>query len=337
MTDDQFAIEFDFKVLSKSARIIEGIASLPSVDREKEVILKSAIAEALEGFMELPILHLNHTERPVGLVTKAEIRPEGLYIRAIIREKNGSDDVWEKIENGEYGKFSIYGRRRKYSPECRLSPHSRTEGRPCITKGLYLDSISVVDTSAAVNQGTWLSVVKALVADQENYINPEQLTESVTQNVPIRGTQMVDNVENPEVVGGEEIQNSQIEVPETPETPEVQKAESDVTLTDTLAEIQKSLALLVEKHSSEPEKTIEKADVGDEPDIETIVKARVESELTEIQKAFDDKIAELVARIEKMEEETIKKGGEIVVIPQDAVYGNQFGNATALRKFEEVR
>lgn len=336
MTDDQFAIEFDFKVLSKSDRIIEGIASLPSVDREKEVILKSAIAEALDGFMELPILHLNHTERPVGLVTKAEIRPEGLYVRAIIREKNGSDEVWEKIENGEYGKFSIYGRRRKYTPECRLSPHSRTEGRPCITKALYLDSISVVETASAVNQGTWLNVVKALTADQENYLNSEQLTESVIQNVPIRGTKMVDEIENPDVAGEMVVEKAEPETPMTPETPEVQKAESDPALTETLAAIQKSLADLVAQKCDETE-TVEKAEVLGETDVETLVKARVESELEDIKKAYDDKIAELVARIEKMEDETIKKGGEIVVIPQDAVYGNQFGNATALRKFEEVR
>lgn len=58
-------------------------------------------------------------------------------------------------------------------------------------------------------------------------------------------------------------------------------------------------------------------------EIDTIVKARTEeiskaymSQLDEITKAYDEKVGLLAARIEKMENETIRKGGSVVVIQE---------------------
>jgi polyhydroxyalkanoate synthesis regulator phasin len=57
-------------------------------------------------------------------------------------------------------------------------------------------------------------------------------------------------------------------------------------------------------------------------DIDTIVKARTEeiskaysAQLDEIKKAYDAKFTELASKVEKMENETIRKGGNVVVIP----------------------
>lgn len=341
MEYDNFEIGFDFKVLCKSDRLIDGIASLPTVDREKEIILKSAIENALEGFMELPVLHLQHTERSIGLVTKAELRPEGLYIRAVIREKNGSDDVWRGIESGKYGKYSVYGRRVKYTPECRLSPHIRTEDKPCITKAMYLDSISVVETATAVNQGTWLNVVKALVDEQENYLNSQWSNKSLIQNENSdynRGKHMesenVNPVEESEVMDETPVEKAEVEV-QTPDIPTVDTADSMGEFRGMLTEIQKSLNSLVIKCNDTVEETVQKAEL--DTDIETIVKARVNAEVEVIRKAFDDKITELTARIEKMENETIQKGGAPVIIASEFEMPSGFGNASALRKFDEVR
>lgn len=58
-------------------------------------------------------------------------------------------------------------------------------------------------------------------------------------------------------------------------------------------------------------------------EIDTIVKARTEEiskaymgQLEEIKKAYDAKFVELSSKVEKMEQETIRKGGNVVVIPE---------------------
>lgn len=326
MSTDNFALDFDFKVLCSSKRIIEGIATLPTLDRQKEIILKSAIAASLEGFMELPILHVMHQERPIGIVTKAEVRPEGLYIRATLKQ-HGTDDVWDKIVKGEYGKFSIYGRRTEYSPECRLPSTIRSEVSPCITKSMHFDSISVVSNVSAVNSDTWLTVAKAIVEDRENYLSPDRSKGTVIQNdsVQNRGTEMVDELETPVTPS--------VETPVSEPEPEiVQKADPMDEFRLLLTEVKD---LLVVQKAETP--VVQKAEL-ETPDLETIVKARVATEVETIRKAFDDKVAELTARIEKMENETIKKGGSVVVIKDEYDTANaSFGNASALRMFDEAK
>jgi hypothetical protein len=87
-------------------------------------------------------------------------------------------------------------------------------------------------------------------------------------------------------------------------------------------------------------------------EVDTIIKARTEeiskaytaqfdeikkanlAAIDEIKKAYDAKIAELTTRVDKMSEETIRKGGSIVVIPQLLDPQNQglMSNADALAK-----
>ena len=80
-------------------------------------------------------------------------------------------------------------------------------------------------------------------------------------------------------------------------------------------------------------------------EIDTIVKARTEEiskaymgQLEEIKKAYDAKFVELTSKMEKMENETIRKGGSVVVIPE--LLGGQGGstsNADALARMQEGR
>jgi len=77
-------------------------------------------------------------------------------------------------------------------------------------------------------------------------------------------------------------------------------------------------------------------------EIDTIVKARTEeiskayvTQIDEIKKAYDAKFAEFTAKIEKMEQETIRKGGSVVVIPE--LLGNDGGmlsNADAIARMQ---
>ena len=164
-----FEVSFDFEVLSKSDRTIRGVASVESIDRENELITKSALKEAIGGFEQLPILHYQHTERPVGICTKAQITDRGLEIEGKIPNHPQWDDIWERITKGDLTKYSIHGRRRVFTPECKLAVNSRES--PCITKGLYLDSISIVSGASAINQDTFVEVVKAMYDDLSSSAN----------------------------------------------------------------------------------------------------------------------------------------------------------------------
>ena len=141
------------------------MVSSPKPDRENEVIETSAMRQALHNFMKHPILHLQHTERPVGIAIEAVVKSTGeTHIEAEIFETDDTDDVWDLIEKGGLSKFSIYGRRKQTAGQCHLSPNQRSG--PCITKSLDLWSISIVGTNA-VNQDTYLEIAKAHLAEDE--------------------------------------------------------------------------------------------------------------------------------------------------------------------------
>lgn len=150
-----------------SDRLIRGCASVPKVDQENEIVVTDAIRDALSDFMVLPILHLDHTERPIGIVTKAEIDNSGaLQIEAKIKPTDCCSDVWDRIKADELTQFSIYGRRREGSNSCRMRPEHRTE--PCTTSKLFLDSISICPKNMAINENTFLEIVKGIVAKSMN-------------------------------------------------------------------------------------------------------------------------------------------------------------------------
>ncbi len=153
---NDFELRIDFK--PTTGRQIEGRAHFEKVDKENELILLEAIGDSLPQFMKHPILHVQHTERPVGTVTKSVINLEdrAIDLVASIFETEDTDDVWHEIKSGSLNKFSIYGKRLKGSPECSIPPSARTS--PCITKALVLYSISVVGDNA-INDGTYLTPV----------------------------------------------------------------------------------------------------------------------------------------------------------------------------------
>ena len=78
----------------------------------------------------------------------------------------------------------------------------------------------------------------------------------------------------------------------------------------------------MDEHEEDAQEYVTKALVPIE-EIDTIVKARTEEiskaymgQLDEIRKAYDEKFDKLSEKIEKMENETIRKGGSVVVIPE---------------------
>jgi len=152
----------DLKVIAGSDRRIWGLASSPDPDRENDSITRAAMEEALAFFMRHPILHLYHTERPVGIVSRAWFKGDDLFIEGKIWDGPDLDDVWNLIQRGILTQWSIKGRPRKRTGgSCPLPPALRTS--PCSIESLWLDSISICPKGTAMNQKTFADVVKGMI------------------------------------------------------------------------------------------------------------------------------------------------------------------------------
>lgn len=301
----ELSFSIDFSILSD--RRIGGLAHFEQADLENEIIEIDAILKALPDFMEHPVIHYQHTERPIGTITKAEIKDKGLWIEGSIYDTPDTDDVWDEIQNGSLNKYSIYGRRLKGNDQCRIPPENRMS--PCVTKAIALWSISAVGDNA-INQMTFLEVMKAL-----------------------RGDTVTDTEEE-----------TKQKAEETPQEPELLKAEGNMSsILERISGLEETVKGLTTpapqedetEKAEEPEEVVEeKAEPEDEPEEETkgcgcakaapiesdpadeIVKADViQKAFDEFKKANDLRFAELESRIVEMEAQTIKKGGNVVIIP----------------------
>jgi hypothetical protein len=305
-----FEVSFDFEVLSKSERTIRGVASVESIDRENELITKSALKEAIGGFEQLPILHYQHTERPIGICTKAQITDRGLEIEGKIPNHPQWDDIWERITKGDLTKYSIHGRRRVFSPECKLAVNSRDS--PCITKGLYLDSISIVSGSTAINQDTFVEVVKAMrdelakSTDNLNIVNDnssivmaeeQDITKSeVEQTITSNAVPAVHNADDMTLATKampatdvDQMSGRSAADQESLVTSEIVKARAEFE--SKFDELSKAISVIPELQNK----------------IEELTKAN--SELTEQNKSLSEKL-------ESVSNEVILKGTQPVVIPE---------------------
>ncbi len=318
-------------------REIYGVAHVPTIDRENEIILSDAIREALPQYMELPILHVQHTERPVGTVTKALVDDEGkLHLYGKIKETPDTDDVWEDILKGELNKFSVFGKRLIGTPECAISPGQRYN--PCITKAMHLFSISIVGDNA-MNQDTFLKVAKAYNSESDGMEEEEKK----------------DDKEEVEKCGKVCTKGDEEEQVEKSDEPALAHEPTNISsIMSRLDGLEKSFTEFTAKKDDEVEKseegddkmeedkkkdeTVEKAApvVEDKVEVSPAPEYVVKAELTQyITKAEFDTISkaytELKDRVDKMEKETIEKGGNVVIIQNDFMKDNpHMGNLDSI-------
>jgi hypothetical protein len=179
MTDEKINTwDYDPKALLLSSRKVKGIFHKSEVDKDGEFITPDAIRKSIPDYMHLPALHDFHKERPVGLATKVWELDGGRFgFEGVIKATSDCDDVWDKIQKGNYDHVSIFGKREHGNSNCSLPAPLRTG--PCITSGVRLDSISVCDDNAR-NDSTSLEVRKGMkmVFDAETLIKAETATSS---------------------------------------------------------------------------------------------------------------------------------------------------------------
>src|SRR5208337_3445396 len=166
---------FDIQGILASTRKIRGTFHVPKVDKDNEFITEEAMDKAMHDYMHLPVISEYHKERPIGLVTKSWKTKDGEYhFEGVMKDTSDCDDVWQKVQKGEYDMLSIAGKRTDISSECSTHPLLRSKDRPCVTKGLRLDSISACDEGAR-NDETHLEPVTKAQEDTGPYLYTTKL------------------------------------------------------------------------------------------------------------------------------------------------------------------
>ena len=154
----------DFKVAKKNDSDvpegmikIKGIANAPVVDRVGDFIpISTWDTETLTEFMKNPIVLREHDPRnPIGKITKAEARTEGLYVEALISDVY--PDTQKLIKQGILKTFSISYKLKDFDIE-------ESTGN-WILKDLDLREISVVSVPA--NQDSFFEQSKHILSEDE--------------------------------------------------------------------------------------------------------------------------------------------------------------------------
>jgi HK97 family phage prohead protease len=116
--------------VDREQRVVMGYASTEAVDAAGEIVLKSAIEDALDDYLQFSNVREMHQLSAVGIAEEASVDDKGLYIAAKI-----TDDVaWGKVTSGTYKGFSIGGKTLARDPK----------NKKIITK-IALNEISLVD------------------------------------------------------------------------------------------------------------------------------------------------------------------------------------------------
>lgn len=119
--------------IDDDAHMVFGYASTDKRDQQGEIILKSAMEQALPNYMIFANIREMHQPSAVGTAKEAVADGKGLWLGAWI----GDDRAWGKVKSKIYKGFSIGGRVTSRDPDDRS-----------IITGIELSEISLVDRPA---------------------------------------------------------------------------------------------------------------------------------------------------------------------------------------------
>lgn len=105
MNDKCFST-FEIKAFDEEERVIRGIASTPEPDREGDVVMPKGATFSVP----FPLLAQHDHSQPVGMVTRAEVADDGIFIEASIAKDTGLSYVertWRQVKAGLLRGLSI--------------------------------------------------------------------------------------------------------------------------------------------------------------------------------------------------------------------------------------
>lgn len=142
-----------FKAVNEDQRVIEGIATVPVIDRDGDIIETGGVSYDLP----MPLLWQHDQDSPIGNVIAAKVTKNNITIRAQIAPKGVTpwiDEAWALIKAGLVRGLSIAGKIDKYE----LIPS---------TGGMRITSLKWFETSAVTvpaNQAATITAVKSIDA-----------------------------------------------------------------------------------------------------------------------------------------------------------------------------
>jgi HK97 family phage prohead protease len=155
--------QFTVKAFDDEQRIITGIATTPSTDREFDVIDPQGATFKLP----IPLLSQHDATMPIGMVTRAKVTPSGIEIEAQIPKNTDIDyveDAWKQIKAGLIRGLSVGFRALK------VERNEKDEGRT-YRKWEWLELSAV---TVAANQDCSITGIKNLAMNS----NSTQMVES---------------------------------------------------------------------------------------------------------------------------------------------------------------
>ena len=234
-----------FQMKAKSVREIENwieiewYASTKDKDRGKDVVEPTAFKSAIAGYMENPIVLLQHNQdKPIGVVKEATIDDKGLYIKASITED--TDGVFSKLKNGVMRAFSIGYRIKDYEIVEEKDSQGFTVDYHQTIKDLELYEISLV--SIPMNPYALSKSIDWCFEKEEEVLNnntiemeENKVEETVeTETVETVEEETVENTESSEAVSEES------EVKEASEETVEEVSENSVETTENAEETAES-------------------------------------------------------------------------------------------------
>ena len=143
------------KSLDDEQRIIEGLASSPAPDRAGDILEPAGAVFSLP----MPLLYQHDQRQPIGHVLAADVRPDGIHIRAQIAKglTQAIDEAWRLIKGGLVRGFSV-----GLKP-IELKPRKGKELSFHITKWEWLETSAV---TVPANAEASIVIIKSLDAGQ---------------------------------------------------------------------------------------------------------------------------------------------------------------------------
>ena len=154
---------FEVKSFDQEERIIRGIASTPEPDREGDVVMPKGATFTVP----FPLLAQHDHNQPVGMVTRAEVADDGIFIEASIAKESGLSYVertWRQVKAGLLRGLSIGFRATK----------SKASATGRVFEAFEILELSLVSIPA--NAGAGIASVKQY-SDEIVEVDEEQLLE----------------------------------------------------------------------------------------------------------------------------------------------------------------
>lgn len=102
-------LSFETKSMDADLRIVRGLASTPTLDRQGEIVEPTAFTATLASYLRNPVVTWGHRvgDLPIGRTLEAAVTPEGLQVAIQFGTHTFASEVWQAVQDGLVKSLSI--------------------------------------------------------------------------------------------------------------------------------------------------------------------------------------------------------------------------------------